>query len=320
MSIINQLETQDILTDVLSTLKLTGKIFCCSELSAPWAMDIPQSDFAHFHVIERGSGWLKIKNSGQTISLASGDLVIVTTGSGHIISDSPETAPIALSEILKQKKSGCNQIEFGGGGIKTHLICGSFHFNNLKSNPLLTVLPALIHVRSSQSKMADWLESTLKMLAYEANSSKPGNQTILTRLIDIIFIQAIRAWLEQQSGVAVGWLAALSDHQIGAAIGKMHQMPNQNWSVSSLATQVGMSRSLFAARFTTLVGKPPLSYLTYWRMHLAISILMERKTSVGEVALKVGYESEAAFSKAFKRYFGLSPSFYKKNNESLTSN
>lgn len=311
MPIINQLETPDILTDVLNTLKLTGKIFCCSELSTPWAMDIPQSDFAHFHVIERGAGWLKIKNSGEAISLASGDLVIVTSGNGHTISDSLETVPIALNDLLKHKKSGCNQIEYGGGGVKTRLICGAFHFDNRSSNPLLNILPPLIHVRSTQSKMADWLESTLRMLAYEANHSELGNQTILTKLIDVIFVQAIRSWLEQEPK-HIGWLTALNDPQIALAIGKMHQTPNENWSVASLAREVGMSRSLFSAKFSALVGKPPLTYLTNWRMHLAATELMEGRSNVSETAIKVGYESEAAFSKAFKRHFGFSPNVYKK--------
>lgn len=312
MSTISHLEIPDILTDVLSTVKLTGKIFCCSELSAPWAMDIPQSNFAHFHVVERGGGWLKIKDSDQATSLATGDLVIVTTGSGHIISDSLATIPVKLDELLKHKKPSCNQIEYGGGGIKTHLICGSFYFNNFLSNPLLKVLPPLIHLRSSQEKMADWLESTLKMLAYEASNFKPGNQTILTKLIDIIFIQAIRSWLEQNPQ-SIGWLTALSDEQIASAIGKMHQEPAKNWNVNNLATQVGMSRSLFAAKFTSLVGKPPLSYLTDWRMYLATIELREKNSSVSQTAFKVGYESEAAFSKAFKRHFGFPPSTYKKN-------
>jgi AraC-like DNA-binding protein len=307
---VSQLETPDILTDVLSTLKLTGKVFCCSELSVPWAMDIPESNFAHFHVIERGGGWLKVKATNQAISLASGDLVIVLNGSGHIISDSPETKPVSLNELLKHKKAACNLIEYGGGGIKTKLICGSFHFNNLVTNPLLTLLPDLIHVRSSQARMGDWLESTLKMLSYETHNSRPGNQTILTRLIDIIFVQAIRCWIEEQTESS-GWLGALRDNQISAAIGKIHQSPNENWTVALLASEVGMSRSLFASKFTTLVGEPPLSYLTRWRMHLAASMLFENKTNVSQTALKVGYESEAAFSKAFKRYFGQSPSFYK---------
>lgn len=311
MSIVNQLHSNDVLTEVLSTLSLKGNIFCCSDLSAPWAMDLPKTDFAHFHVLERGSAWLKLKNSNQTIALASGDLVIVTYGEGHIISDSPETPPVALDQILQQRRSSCNVIEYGGNGIKSRLICGSFQFDRSTLSPLLAILPPLIHIQSNQGQMADWLESTLKMLAYEARNLKPGSQTILSRLIDIIFVQALRAWLEEQTELAGGWLGALRDSQIGTSISLIHQDPGQNWSVATLANQVGMSRSLFAARFTTLVGEPPLAYLTRWRMHLAATTLAKEKATMTTVANSVGYESEAAFSKAFKRYFGISPSSYR---------
>jgi len=153
----------------------------------------------------------------------------------------------------------------------------------------------------------EWLEPTLKMLAYEARHPRPGSETLIARLIDIILVQAVRLWVEEQPHNQGGWLGALRDPQIGSVLGLIHREPQKNWSVSSLAREVAMSRSIFAAKFSSLVGEPPLTYLTRWRLWQASKLLAEGNLSVGETALRVGYDSEAAFSRAFKRHFGHSP-------------
>ncbi len=150
------------------------------------------------------------------------------------------------------------------------------------------------------------------MLAYEARHRRPGSETLIARLIDIILVQAVRAWVEEQPHDQGAWLGALRDPQIGVAIGLIHREPQRNWSVSALAREVGMSRSIFASKFSSLVGEPPLTYLTRWRLWQASRLLAEGGLSVGEAALRVGYESEAAFSKAFKRRFGQSPIAYRR--------
>jgi len=313
MGVAISLEKSDALTNVLDMLKPRGRVFCCSELSAPWAMSMPADGYVRFHVIERGGAWLIVEGARQATPLASGDLVIVPRGHGHILADSPKTKPIPISRLLKGQLDSVILLQHGGGGAQTLMTCCSFHFEGGGHNPLLAVLPPLIHIPSGRDQLAEWLEPTLKMLAYEARRPRPGSEMLVARLIDIILVQAVRVWVEEQPHDQGGWLGALRDPQIGAAIGLIHREPQRNWSVSELAREVAMSRSIFASKFSSLVGEPPLTYLTNWRLWQASRLLAEGNISVGETALRVGYESEAAFSKAFKRHFGQSPLAYRRS-------
>jgi AraC-like DNA-binding protein len=312
MGVAISLEKTDALTDVLDTLKLRGRVFCSSEMSAPWAMSLPADGYGHFHVIERGGAWLRVEGDRQATPLASGDLVIVPHGHGHVLADSPKTKPVPINRLLKGKTDSVILLQHGGGGAQTLMTCCAFHFEGGAINPLLAVLPPLIHIPSGREQLDEWLEPTLKMLASEARRPRPGSETLVARLIDIILVQAVRVWVEEQPHDQGGWLGALRDPQIGAAIGLIHREPQRNWSVSALAREVGMSRSVFAAKFSSLVGEPPLTYLTRWRLWQASRLLAEGNLSVGEVAQRVGYESGQAFSKAFKRHFGQPPLSYRR--------
>jgi AraC-like DNA-binding protein len=309
------LEKPDVLTDVLKTLRLRGRVFCCSEMTAPWAMSLPESGYAHFHVIERGGAWVRLTGEKRAHPLASGDLVILPHGRGHVLSDSPQTKPVPLRQLLKGNTAACHLMQHGGGGAQTLMTCGSFVFENAGQNPLIAVLPPLLHLHGHRGRSADWLEPTLRMLAEEARHPRPGSETLVARLIDIIFVQAVRVWLETQPNAHGGWLGALRDPQIGAALGLLHREPQRAWSVQTLAHEVAMSRSPFAARFTALVGEPPLAYLTRWRMQLAAEFLLRERLNVGEIAGRIGYDSEAAFSKAFKRHYGQSPLAFRRQQE-----
>jgi AraC-like DNA-binding protein len=317
MAVLTHPENADVLTDVLKTLKLRGRVFCSSELSAPWAMSLPTSDYAHFHVVERGGAWLQLADEKQPRPLASGDLIIVPHGRGHVLSDHPKTRPTPLAQLIKGGQGGCHLMEFGGGGALTRMICGSFQFDNEARSPLRSILPPLIHLNHAQNRLGEWLEPTLKMLALEARQPQPGSETLISRLLDIIFVQALRVWIASEPQSSGGWLGALRDPQIGAALSLMHREPGRAWSVDSLAQAVSMSRSPFAARFSALVGEPPLTYLTRWRMYLASSLLAGERLNVGEVAARIGYQSDAAFSKAFKRHFGYAPLTVKRMQESV---
>jgi AraC-like DNA-binding protein len=312
MGVVASLEKPDALTDVLDMLKPRGRVFCCSELSAPWAMSLPADGYVRIHVIERGGAWLRVEDAKQVTPLASGDLVIVPHGNGHILADSPKTRPVPINRLIRGKTDSVILLQHGGGGAQTLMTCCSFQFVNGDYNPLLAVLPPLIHIPSGREQLDEWLEPTLKMLAYEARHPRPGSETLVARLIDIILVQAVRVWVEGQPQDQVGWLVALRDPQIGAALGLVHREPQRHWRVSELAHEVAMSRSIFAAKFSSLVAAPPLTYLTRWRLWQASRLLAEGNLSVGETALRVGYESEAAFSKAFKRHFGQSPLAYRR--------
>ena len=312
MSLVLKVESTDVLTEVLSTLGIQGRVFCCSELSAPWSMALPASGLAHFHVLEQGSAWLRIEGESDAVSLASGDLIMLPHGGGHVLCDSLETPPVRLEHLLSQGQGGSPRIEQGGGSAETRLICGSFHFAHAAESPLLPLLPPLLHIRGDVGQAEAWLASTLQLLAFEARHARPGVQTVISRLTEIMFVQAVRVWMTSQPAGQGGWLGALRDPHIGAALGLIHRTPAHPWSVAALARAVAMSRSPFAARFTALVGEPPLTYVTRWRMALAARYLRSDHLAVSNVADRVGYTSAAALSKAFKRCFGVAPGTYRR--------
>lgn len=316
MSVLAEIDGPDVLTDVLSSLRLRGRLFCRTELSAPWTLIVPPDELAHFHVVESGRCWVHLDGEEHARELASGDLVVLPHGRGYRLTDSSQAPPVRLADLLarqRQDDSGaCTVLRHGGGGPEARMICGSFHFEGREGHPLLSLLPPVVHLPAEGGSEGGWLEMTLKLLSHEARHPRPGTETLITRLIDILFIQVVRAWIESLPEGRGGWLGALRDRQIGTALGCIHREPQRAWSVAALASTVLMSRSAFAARFTALVGEPPLSYLTRWRMHLAADLLRGKGLSLSEVAKRIGYESEAAFSRAFKRRLGASPGSFRR--------
>ena len=305
----------DVLTSVMDAVRLRSRVFCRSELKAPWGMTLPGSDYAHFHVIERGGAWLRIEGE-EPVALAGGDLVVVPHGTGHTLVDSLGTTARPLSEMAGRRASegGCVVMRGGGEGAETRLVCGSFRFERREAHPLVELLPPLIHLRPAETPAAEWLGATLRFLAWETREARPGTETIVSRLTDVIFVQVLRAWIESLPAGQGGWMGALRDRQVGAALALVHRAPERDWTNASLAEAVGMSRSRFAARFTALVGEPPLAYVSRWRLETAAGLLQDGALSLAEVAARVGYESEAAFSKAFRRRFGTPPGAYRRRS------
>jgi AraC-like DNA-binding protein len=303
----------DVLSSVIGSLRLRSRVFCRSELRAPWGLSLPASDYAHFHVVERGAAWLRLKGT-RPVALTGGDVVVVPHGTGHTLTDSVGTKAKPLAEMgaERSRTGGCTVLRGTGTGPETQLVCGSFRFERREAHPLLTLLPPVIHLRPAQGEASDWLTATLRLLAWETRSGRPGSQAIVSRLTDVIFVQVLRAWVDGLPEGHGGWLGALRDRQVGAALARIHHAPEEPWTNASLAVSVGMSRSRFAARFSTLVGEPPLAYLTRWRMETAAALLGEPGVRLAEVAARVGYESDAAFSKAFRRQFGAPPSVWRR--------
>ena len=302
----------DVLTDVLGVLHLTSRVYCRSELGAPWGLAMPPARHMAFHVIDQGRAWLRRDGAAEPVALKAGDLVVLPRGSGHQLVDHPDTLRQPL--ISLQASPGCPRLQLGGDGQTTTLVCGYFRLleeGGWEAHPLVPLLPELIHIEGEAGRKVPWLEATLKFLADEAGSGRPGTDVVVQRLTDVLFVQVLRAWLEQEE-TASGWLGALRNPQIGRALALLHASPEQSWTVGNLAAEVNLSRSSFAARFTALVGEPPLTYLTQWRMRLAASLLREN-VPLGEVAGRVGYESEAAFSAAFKRERGMPPGQYRRS-------
>jgi AraC-like DNA-binding protein len=306
----------DVLTAVLNTLQFKGQVFCYSKFTAPWAIRMKAKKYAHFHAFEHGEGWVELESSGEQMFLARGDLVILPHGGAHILKDKRDTNPIEMDQLLECRDDYV--LRYGGGGSETTTVCGAFTFGNELGNPILPLLPELIHVPCDKMEGKIWLESSLKLLAHEARSPREGSGSIIGHLTGIIFVQAVRAWIEAQPQGQGGWLGALRDKQISAALNLMHQKPGEPWTISRLAAEVGMSRSPFATKFTSLVGEPPLAYLTKWRMNLATAYLRDNQLSIREIAERVGYESQASFTNAFKRSFAVSPREYKAKNKPLS--
>ena len=200
-------------------------------------------------------------------------------------------------------------LRHGEGGAPTTLVCGAVRFDHPAARNLLELLPAtiLVEASASPSPQLDWMQTTLRLMAAEARELRPGGEAVITRLADILVVQAIRSWIETDPAAQTGWLGALQDPQIGRAIALIHRDPARAWTVGSLARELAMSRSALAARFTELVGEPVMHYVTRWRMQLATGILQEEGATAAELAFRLGYRSEAAFSRAFKRVVGVPP-------------
>ncbi len=296
------------LGDALHFLRMSGVFYCRSELTAPWALELPP--FEHcmmFHVITQGECWLE-KDDADARHLRVGDLALVPRATGHRLFSAPGVAAAKLFDLPREFATDRYElIRHGGGGAPTTIICGVVRFDHPAARQLIEVLPTIISVDVWSSPETEWLQSTLRFITAEAQELRTGGETVITRLADILVIQAIRSWIASDPAAQTGWLAALRDKQIGGAIALIHRDPTRRWTVEALASAVGMSRSAFAARFTELVGDSAMRYVTRWRMHAALTWLQDSDVPLGEVARRLGYQSEAAFSRAFKRFIGSSP-------------
>jgi AraC-like DNA-binding protein len=291
----------------LHSLRMDGAFYCRSELSAPWGLTLPpMPGYLWFHVVTSGGALLESGEDGPT-TLRPGEFALVPHGEGHRLRSEPGAPVPDILDLVREEVSDRYEIlRHGGGGQSTTLICGAVRFDHPAAVNLVEVLPSTIGVATSDSAQAEWMRSTLRLIAAEAAELRPGGEAVITRLADILVVQAIRSWLETDAAARGGWLGALQDRQIGRAIALIHGQPERQWTVASLARELAMSRSAFAARFTQLVGEPVMQYVARWRMQLAFSSLREGAT-VGEVAGHLGYRSEAAFARAFKRVTGIPP-------------
>jgi AraC-like DNA-binding protein len=298
----------DPLGEALHFLRLSGIFYCRSEFTAPWALALPPFKACMmFHVVTEGQCWLDVEGADPRL-LRPGDLALVPHGEGHRLVGEAGVPAAKLFDLPRELISDRYEIlRHGGGGPSTTAICGVVRFDHPAAQHLISLLPRLIAVDAWSSPEMEWIQSTLRFMAIEARELRAGGETVITRLADILVIQAIRAWIARDPAAQTGWLGALRDRQIGRTIALVHREPGRNWTVASLATTVGMSRSAFAARFTELVGEPAMRYVTRWKMHAARMWLEEGDASVSELAGRLGYESEAAFSRAFKRCIGVSP-------------
>lgn len=296
----------DALTEVLRDLRLVQTFYCHSELNAPWGLRMPAEDYAVFHFVAEGEAWLE-RERGNPVHLVAGDFVLVAPGVPHAIASAAGAECLNVQELPHETVgTSAMLLRHGGDGARAVLACGGVRFEDPAAHPLVRLMPDLLHIRASQGGEARRLRQMLEALGSEALDPRPGGTTVMLRLADILVIHAVRSWLESGTDDR-GWLGALRDPQIGRALAQIHRQPARDWTVAALAESANMSRSVFSDRFTGLVGAPPLLYLTRWRMHLAARWLREERATLGEVAARLGYESEPSFSRAFKRHIGMPP-------------
>src|ERR1700744_4655416 len=318
----------DPITDVFRTLHVTAFGQHRLEATAPWGLkgggaeneekplntgrNRPPAELAHFAMLSRGNCWLNVEGIKEAIPLTGGDFILLARDTSIVMRDSPRTSPKStFREVASKAKN--NVAHCGGGGAPTTIVCGSLSFDRASLKPIAQLLPSFILIRADQARTFA-LHNTMQALASEMADQVPGSEIIATRLAEGLFIQVLRAYIASEPQRNQGWLRAVFDPQIGTALTAFHDRVDIPWTVESLAEAAGMSRSAFAVRFKDLLGQTPLEYVTEWRMQKAMQLLQQRDRKLIDVARLVGYESGAAFSKAFKRAVGTNPGQYLKVN------
>ena len=307
---------QPLFAELLRGIRLRSTVYFRPELRAPWGISIANRGTI-FHIVVRGSCLLQVDGVADPVTLSAGDFVVITQGNAHTIRDAPETQVVDIFDLAKQNRPDQNGVfRCGGGGPLTRLVCGGMQFENGTTNPLLAVLPSLLHVKATKQGARPWLQLTLKHVLAELNAAGAGAAEVVTRLADILFIQAVRSYFEENADTAeFGWLAAVRDQQIGRAVALLHAQPAEPWTIASLARRVALSRSAFADKFTQLIDEPPLRYLTRLRINAAAERLRESDDKLSAIAAAAGYESVTAFTRAFRRHMGVTPGEYRESRQ-----
>jgi AraC family transcriptional regulator, alkane utilization regulator len=333
----------DVLSDVLRIVRLTGAIFFTADLSAPYSIASPPSYrmlrhmkkdggcLSLFHILTEGSCWFKIQNN-VSFQLTEGDVIIFPQGCSHVMCSSTNLQSKELLKLISfEALTNRKKVAYGGNGGLTRFICG-YLICDQRFNPLLGAMPDVfviarpgkpgrsgffpdpgLHDHVVRITADSWLDITLQQLIKEVKDDNIGGDTMVTRLTELMFVEIVRRYMNGLPAKTNGWLAGLRDAEVGKALEFFHAHPEKKWNVEYLASEVGVSRSAFAQRFCDLVGEPPMKYLTGWRMQLAKHFLLQPHLSLATVAEKVGYESDIAFSRAFKRYVGEPPAFWREH-------
>ncbi len=300
------------LGETLHYLKLSGVFYCKSDLRGRWGVSLPaMPDTSVFHIITSGS--CLIEYGEQTIHLKTGDFVFIPKGQGHIFRSGAEaTAPDLFSLPRHQISQNYETMTLGDEtGEKTTMLCGVVRLEHPSAELIINSMPDMVYLESSKSSFTSWMNHTVRLISVEAEQTQIGGETILTRLADILVIQALRYWINNDANEKHGWLFALKDERIGKSLSLIHTNPGKSWTIESLGREIGMSRTAFAAKFTGLVGEPMLQYLTKWRMNLAVMRLRDGEKVTPEFVEQLGYKSESAFRRTFKKVIGKNTNEFK---------
>jgi AraC-like DNA-binding protein len=301
----------DVLSDTLEVLRTGRPLVTRTDAHAPWALRFQPISGAGFHVVVEGRCHL-LPPHGRPLALGPGDIVFLRRGSGHTLCDLPEREPVDFVPRRLDGSTPIGQVTVEGPGARTVLVCGAYALDADRRHPLFDELPEVIHLPAVPGRHPV-LRSAVDQLCAEFHTPQPGSDAIVTALVDLLLLHILRSWYaDLPKDRTRGWAAALTDEVIAPALKAIHDDPGHPWTVESLAARAGLSRAAFARRFAGVVGVPPLTYLTTWRMATAARMLRHAPTTVGTVAKHTGYTSEFAFAKAFKRHFGSPPGSYRK--------
>jgi AraC-like DNA-binding protein len=314
----------DVLSEVLKVIKLQGAIFFNAEFSSPWSfVSPPARDLATvlapaagklvlYHLVTEGRGYAWVDRT-KPVLLEAGDLVIFPQGDSHVMGNGRRTKPAdyrnEVQQILAQNLS---VLRNGGGGELTKFVCGFLTFESQLSEILLSCLPSVLKVNLRTDARGQWLENSIQFAVKETADAQPGAEAMLSRLSEVLFVESLKRFINQLPQGETGWLAGTRSPEVGKALALMHREPARAWTIAELAKEVGSSRSVLAERFRHYIGEPPMSYLTQWRLQIGARLLTSGNASVAEIAADVGYESEQAFNRAFKRRFSLPPARFRK--------
>jgi len=319
----------DVLSELLRVVRLDGAVFYNAEFSSPWSVYSPPShcvapylkrDAGHviiYHLLTEGHAWARLEN-GDRVPLQAGDVVIFPHGDPHYMGNGAHTTPVDYGKELERILSqGLRVDRQGGGGELTKLICGFMTCEPRLCQVLLGGLPSVFKVNIREDPAGEWLENSIRFSVAEASASRAGSEVVLAKLSEALFVETLRRYIARLPGDQTGWLPGARDPEVGKALALLHRFPARSWTIADLAREVGTSRSVLAERFRLYLGQPPMTYLTQWRLQLGAQMLTSTSHSAAQVAVEVGYESEAAFNRAFKRAFGLPPARFRNHSRKL---
>ena len=314
----------DVLSHALNAVHMSSAIFYYAECTAPWGFAVPALEqAAHllapgverlvpYHLVTEGRALVTF-GDGTEVELEAGDVVIIPLGNAHTVSNGRPTELVDSGKSLGKFLAGdLRTMRMGGGGERTGFICGYFGCERDADRLFLAGLPHMIKISAREDATGKWLEDSIRYLVGEADRSRPGQSVLLSRMAEALFVETLRRYMERLPPEHIGWLAGARDPIVGGALALLHQQPSASWTVDELATQVGASRSVLTERFARFLGEPPLTYLARWRLQLAARLLKQGAKPIAQLAFDVGYESQAAFNRAFKREFGVAPGRYRK--------
>lgn len=312
----------DALSDALRVFRLNGAVFLDAEFTAPWCVvSDPRGDnrlmagwpdIVFFHVLTQGRCRTQLIEGGEVFEMQAGDLIMLPRGNRHLMGSDLRLAPAMAATIVKPGKDSMLRIEHGGGGEVTRFVCGYLHCDERLCGQMLDALPRIVRIPLGDGHATAWLTSLLQVGAQETAAPRAGGGTLLAKMAELLFVEALRRYIEHLPDQQTGWLAGLRDRFVGRALALMHERPEHDWTVEELAEKVGLSRSSLAQRFTEFLGQPPMQYLTRWRLTIAAQRLRNEHASLSRIAEDCGYDSEAAFNRAFKRAFATTPAAWRR--------